>query len=258
MRIGIYGDSYAAPTPHNDLPFDESLWDTRSWTYLLKRHHEVKNFAKSGTCIWYSFERFQNTFQEFDAIVFAWTDYTRVAVDAPFEGYSATLSHPAALAGFLRATPIREHEFQKQVRKFLTTTNEVFPWLFSRTQQQYLAEKCFLDVQRLCKLHDKRLINICTFEDHDSIPNVFPRQERTGPMLTGLQKVADRETLIKSLGNHPFFDGRSNHLFPVNNIVLHDLITERLQDNSLNDIYNCNISGRFQYREEDWDAHFQA
>lgn len=259
MKIGIYGDSYASPTPHNNFEFIEELWDERSWTYSLKKEFSVTNYAKSGTCIWYSFEIFQNTFQEFDAIVFAWTDYTRVFVDTPFEGYSATLSHPAALAGYVAHTPdLNEDEFKKRTYKFLKTASEVFPWLFSKSERIYLAQKCFLDVQNLCRTHGKRLVNICTFEDHDTIPNIFSREERFGPMLTGLQKVADRETLIKQRNDGPFFDNRSNHLFPVNNVALFNLVRERLLDLNMNDIYNCQHSNEFQYLEADWDAHFQA
>lgn len=257
MKIGIYGDSYAAPAPHNDFQFIEGMWDERSWTYLLKQEFEVVNFAKAGTCIWYSFEIFEKTFQEFDAIVFAWTDFMRMHLDAPFEGYSATMTHPAALAGFLRAySPNNNDVFQKRVYTLLSDSSKVMPWMLSIPQQKYLANKCFLDVQHLCKLHNKRLVNIATFEDHDSIPNVFSRDERTGPMLTGLQKVSDRETYIKDRGNIPFFDNRSNHLFPVNNHALYTIVKERLLNPSLYDIYNCEKSELFKYLEEDWYAHF--
>lgn len=264
MKIGIYGDSYASPTPHNNFQFIEEMWDDRSWTYPLKQEFQVKNFAKAGTCIWYSFDLFQKTFQEFDAIVFAWTDYTRIHLDEPFEGYSATLSHPAALAGYLREGTKCRHgnsnhdEYKDRVYKVLNTASIVLPWMVSIPQQKYLAEKCFLDVQHLCRAHNKRLVNICTFEDHDSIPNVFAREQRSGPMLTGLQKVSDRETRIKNRDNVPFYDDRSNHLFPVNNMALLKLVRDRLLDPTMNDIYDCQHSNEFQYSEEDWDAHFQA
>lgn len=258
MKIAIYGDSYAAPTPHNDFHFVNDMWDKASWTYILKQHHTVKNFAKAGTCIWYSFEWFQKTFQEFDAIIFAWTDFTRVPVDAPFEGYSATLSHPAALAGYLKRNDGDNTPFKQQVRTFLTKSNEVFPWLFSKSQQQFVAEKCFLDVQQLCRVNNKRLINICAFEDHDTIPNIFAREHRAGPMLTALQKVSDLETRIKDRDNKPFFDNRSNHLFPVNNNALFQLVNIRLLDATINNIYNCQHSTQFQYHEEDWNAYFSA
>lgn len=258
MRIGIYGDSYAAPTPHNNFHFIEQMWDRRSWTYKLKQEFQVTAFAKSGTCIWYSYELFQKTFQEFDAIVFAWTDFARMHLDAPYEGYSATLCHPAALAGFLQNNDPSPDEFQIQVQQFLKNASTTISWMLSMSQQKYLAQKCFLDVQHLCREHNKRLVNICTFEDHDSIPNVFAREERAGPMLTALQKVSDRETTIKSRGNKPFYDSRSNHLFPVNNLALLKLVRERLLDSTMNDVYNCQHSNEFQYLEADWDEHFQA
>lgn len=254
MKIHIYGDSYAAPNSHNDFTSD-LYWDERSWTYLLKQHHEVKNFAQAGSGIWYSFEQFRATFQDADAVIFAWTDYTRVFLDSPFEGHTATLSHPAALESFLRYAKGREEK--KEVYEFLHTASKVFPWMYSETQQRYLAQKCFIDVQQMSRNHGKRLINICTFEDHDTIPSVHPREERAGPMLTALQKVSDRENMIKNRTG-PYYDSRANHLFPSNNIVLYELVMERLLDSTLNDIYNCQQSDKFHYTGEDWDAAFSA
>lgn len=252
MKIAIYGDSYAAPSPHNDV-IDNVYVDPRSWTYLLRKHFQVENFARAGTCTWFSFERFRDTYQNFDAIVFAWTDYARVYLDSPFQGHSATLSHPAALKSYLQ----HANTSQKQVYDFLYTADKVFPFMFSESQQRYIAQKCFLDVQQLCKQHNKRIINICTFEGHDSIPNIIDPKDRAGPMLTALQKVSDREALIKNRTG-TFFDNRSNHLFSCNNVALYELVLERLLDNSINDVYNCQHSEHFQYREEDWDATFSA
>ncbi len=257
MKIAIYGDSYAAPSPHNDF-IDAVYQDRNSWTYPLTDKFTVENFARAGTCTWFSFEKFMQTYQDFDAIIFAWTDYTRVFVDSPFSGYSATLSHPAALKGYLEfSRNNKEDEMKKRVYEFLHTSFQVFPFLYSEPQQRYLAQKCFLDVQQLCKQHNKRIINICTFEGHDSIPNIIDPELRAGPMLTALQKVSDRETLIKNRTG-PFFDNRSNHLFPCNNMALYELVLERLLDDTINDVYNCQTSDRFQYREEDWYATFSA
>jgi len=194
------------------------------------------------------------TYQDFDAIVFAWTDYTRVFVGEPFNGFSATLSHPAALEGYLKNTPEKD---KNSTYNFLQNSSKVFHFLFSESQQRYLAQKCFLDVQQLCKQNNKRIINICTFEGHDSIPNIIDTNDRTGPMLIGLQKVSDKETSIKARTG-PFYDNRANHLFSVNNVVLYQLVLERLLDNSINDVFDCNTSDKFMYSEEDWDATFSA
>ena len=65
MKIGVYGDSFAAP--RQNLPGETDIsW----WEWLQEQGHEVTTWGKNASSLWYSVRGFLATHTEYDSIVF--------------------------------------------------------------------------------------------------------------------------------------------------------------------------------------------
>ena len=76
MRVAIYGDSFA----DTKVKSSSKLYtdnDNVGWPDIVSQHHSVANFARGGTSTYYSYQKFLNTHESFDTIIFVVTDYYR-------------------------------------------------------------------------------------------------------------------------------------------------------------------------------------
>jgi hypothetical protein len=67
--IGIFGDSFSDPT------WNQNNYD--SWPELLASEYSVSNFSKSGSSLWYSYQKLKKHNTEFDVCIFVATVYGR-------------------------------------------------------------------------------------------------------------------------------------------------------------------------------------
>ena len=78
MKIGIYGDSFAA---HNGLGVDHQ------WPIILGKNitgSNITNYAKSSTSVYYSYKQFLNNYHKHDINIFLVTNpyrYTKPFID---------------------------------------------------------------------------------------------------------------------------------------------------------------------------------
>ena len=72
MKIGIFGDSFAARA---------SLFtaeDQTFWCDIIGTKHEVENFSKAGTNLYWSYNLFKEHYRDFDTIIFVVTGFGRL------------------------------------------------------------------------------------------------------------------------------------------------------------------------------------
>ena len=72
MKIGIFGDSYAANRIEND---------TKSWVDIIAEKYEVTNYASAGTSLFYSMSIFEQYQHRFDKVIFVVTSPGRLLLD---------------------------------------------------------------------------------------------------------------------------------------------------------------------------------
>lgn len=73
-RLGIFGDSFSDPT------WNENNY--LSWPELLADNFKVTNFSKSGSSLWYSYQKLKNHYAEFDTCIFVATVYGRFYIES--------------------------------------------------------------------------------------------------------------------------------------------------------------------------------
>lgn len=73
MKIAVYGDSFAEPVQFGYKGFD-FLWCN---TLADKLNGSITNFAKSGTSIFYSYQKFLDTYNDYDLCIFVTTEPNR-------------------------------------------------------------------------------------------------------------------------------------------------------------------------------------
>jgi hypothetical protein len=91
MKIGIFGDSYG--DDYNLWPYPYSGVGPSWVDYLRNQNIEIENFSKGGTPLFYSYQRFISTYQEYDKVIFLVTAPGRIAtpsdITRPEEYFSA-------------------------------------------------------------------------------------------------------------------------------------------------------------------------
>lgn len=75
MKIAIYGDSFADPKVGNLSLTANGV--NIGWPDILKQKYDVDVFARGGTSIYYSYDNFKKTHQNYDKIIFLLTDSQR-------------------------------------------------------------------------------------------------------------------------------------------------------------------------------------
>ena len=76
MKIGIFGDSFAA-RPGNNA---SGLEDKSFWCDVIADEHEVDNFAKAGTSLYWSYKLLNEHHHKFDRIILVVTGFGRLYI----------------------------------------------------------------------------------------------------------------------------------------------------------------------------------
>lgn len=72
MKIGIFGDSYTTGPGFKNLPEDHTFWCD-----VIGKVHEVENFGKAGTNLYWSYSLFKDNYLKYDTIIFVVTGFGR-------------------------------------------------------------------------------------------------------------------------------------------------------------------------------------
>jgi hypothetical protein len=74
-RVAVYGDSFADPNGHGH--WDHPELEQYSWINLLGKKYDVTNFGKASSSVYYSYNEFLSSYEEYNKIVFLVTDEFR-------------------------------------------------------------------------------------------------------------------------------------------------------------------------------------
>lgn len=226
MKLGIFGDSYAAGDVfHNGVSWPRILAEKYNCPYNV--------FARGGTSLFYSYTNFINGYKNFSHIVFVYTDYMRVQTMPGHLEQFANVQVPDL-------ENLRVH-FHNKIDK--THQEELFYIAKARQYtddinfSRFIYQTIFDNVNQICKDNDIKLVNIHPFEKEDN--EVISLEKNNGSCLLNLHMVSAKEvsnTPIEwsraSTLKHPSFkilleevDVRPNHLNTHNNRALADVVS---------------------------------
>jgi hypothetical protein len=254
VNVGIYGDSFADRAPMHLIDASKGLVPWMD-TFKELSNTKITNYARSSTSLWYSFNKFLQTYEEYDIIIFSYSHYTR------WNGIKDEYS------GLSQLTTGNYFDYPEPLQKAAKAIREASEYLYNDDLNLYLYQKFFDDVNAICKKNNKKLINLMPFElsqgnfrlmsDERYVPHgqVIDLSNRQGPCLLNLFDVSQRE-------NEPFGeivfpipspDPRFCHLSPYNNTIYGTLVHECLLEYNNIDILDVSTDPRFRYIVEDFE-----
>lgn len=199
MKIGIFGDSFADdhnlwPNPYNGVG--------PSWIdYLRSKGHQVDNYAGGGSSLFYAYEKFLTTYQNYDKIVFAITNYNRYYVYV--DEVNANWFNIGQVEQILNSCT------DKNKRNILESIRLYYAYIQDEEFQKFCHQLLIKDIK---KTHDNCLLIPC-FED-SLIDRLMPliNISRHEANYWGLEEILPREEDV--------YDARKCHMCEENNLVL--------------------------------------
>lgn len=254
--LGVFGDSFS---DSSEYPLTGIV--TPSWpVQVAKRLNlNLENFSYSGTSMWYSFRNFKKNFKKFTHIIFVYTEENRwSSLPDNLKRFSSIYTKEK-----LDVFPT----ISKSEYKIMEQLIEVHPLLFDEMFNHYLSKLIFTNVNDICKEHGIKLINIFPFID--SKKDKINLIGRYGASLINLLTVSEHEMYTPSLINgvqlnheeFSFFvdngDYRRNHINPINNMIMTDILVEQFIKNKPNVIdlfkekdFNYDIETLLEYKRK--------
>ena len=237
MKIGIFGDSFAARSGYAHLPKDKTFWSD-----VIGEVHDVENFAKAGTNLYWSYNLIKDNYHKFDTIILVVTGFGRYYVPNAEHHTVKNAFNLAQIENLLSKgrngsdNPYSEHDL-----KILTTLRD-YKLYVEDDNQSALFHELLLD----------RIKNL--------VPNVIlvpswkgcldPLKDIHG-IDVGYDSLIDISTLdldyCNISFNHVTFDKRHSHLSPTNNLILGKDLLQYIESDRKKP-YSIDIS---QYKSSD-------
>lgn len=211
MRIGIFGDSFAA--------YYGIYTENKPWPLILNEligDGKAGQWARGGTSHWYSYEQFIKRHHEYDCIVFCHTFSLRWPVTPP------GLEHHAWDIGFTKKSLMDEY-------------NKIRKDILSEELLNYICLNIVKDVNRMCQESNKYLVNIFSFPLEYDMPKI------SYPALLNLNQIAKAEQifykgkyqLTGDVNTERGGDLRDCHLNSLNNKRLANIVCDFIKNKTL-------------------------
>ena len=200
MKIAIFGDSFGD---------DYNLWPDpysgvgSSWIDYLRNHDiEIDNYSCGGASLFYSYQKFISTYQQYDKVIFLITGPGRISVST---GNNATEE-------FFNITSVEKHlkhcfDFERKIK--LNAIRNYFMYVKNDTFDEIVHK---LLIEDISKKHRDILIIPCFA--HSGIDNQIPlvaisRFEADFWNMEEVMPWSDTE-----------YDARKGHMCEENNLML--------------------------------------
>ena len=247
-KIGVFGDSFADPIKGEDERNEES------WMSTLEqlRGVECKSFGISGISLWGSYTYFLENYQDYDAVVFVFTEHHRIhnLNQKRFKGKN-----------FIRPETVSQLNFLEFREKLLlkSITQIYFKEFQSDLLDDFIYQQVFDSVNSLSSKAGKKIVNVFPFECNSGHQQMIDTRASHGDCYYGLLDISVSESQASSRPLDPYsFDPRDCHLTKENNENLAKLISKSL-DSETRTNYYINIEPEkygFVFSEEISDRYF--
>ena len=202
MKIAVFGDSFADTHPTTKQSWVQKLGS-------LDKNYKIKNFAKAGSSLWWSYKKFCKNIESYEAIVFVLTRYGRLS----FEDH-----HISGLETLNFINP----ELESQYPGISKSIEHYFLILQDDQQEVFLHNKIIEDIKKRCKKTNKRLVLLPAFDCTIHHQDIFE---------IGLHNITMKEieTATGSKKFIPETPRRVNHLSEMNRQILANIVHDILQ-----------------------------
>lgn len=210
MRVGIFGDSYAD---------SGNALGNYGWNQLLSDKFSVGIHSRSGTSLWWSYEKFLEHYTKYDVIIFSVTNTSRWPIMP--DGFE----HRAWNIGYC-----------KENDDFLDVLNPYFFELFPEKFSSFINTSIYKEIVQTCITNKKYLITVIPFTLAEELTDV--ELDPKFPILTGLDKISHMEEVVcdglrqntgKCLTELKVIDHRHCHLNPSNNRIVADWMIDCIE-----------------------------
>lgn len=219
MKIGIYGDSFAASA------------GPTSWTSILKTKFDVTVYALGGSSLFWSYKNFIDSYKDFDTIIFLVTDFGRLYV-------SDKDIAPAVCNIFCVENSIKT--CQGPLLNILNAAKQYYTYLQEEEYELSMHYLMLEKIQTLCKESNKKLILVPCMRT-----SLRPEFTDTFAPTFCLSDINNKEREHFGIPHEGMFaerkDRLQNHISDDNNLILANIMTELIHGNQLKvDIDNFN------------------
>ena len=219
MKIAIFGDSYAHEADNSTI----------SWSHLLRAqyHHNIHNYARGATSLFWSYQQLVKHIDNFDTIVFVATQVGRLYW--PDVEYAPDSLHMISGITTIQNTIKNNTSMNPNRLAVFKAAEQYHLNLANRDFDQFVHMQILKEIGRLCKKRGKKLIMIPAFTVNITSQSVFQ---------CSLFDVSAKE-LITQFGkkkNRQYFfekNTRANHMSAENNMVFAGIVDKLLREEVL-------------------------
>lgn len=209
MIIGIFGDSFADPRR-----------PPGGWPNLLAStyQHNVKNFARGGSSLFWSYKKLLAHIHEVDLVVLVTTNSGRIYYpNDNLQSFCTPWGADAGLSGKTNGVNISNRPLYKAANDyFLHLQQADFDW--------YVHDQIIKSIQELCVQKNRKLLLIPAFKENVQYQTIF-----SFPLIDITYKELEATFNDKKMREETHI--RPNHMSLENNRRLAKIVNDLLQGN---------------------------
>jgi hypothetical protein len=220
MKIAIYGDSYADPSPYPN----------EGWVAYLNNNMKsaiIDQHGRGGTSHWWSYQKFIETYKDYDTVIFCHTTPMRWPhLPKECEGKEWN-------TGQIKNSG--RGDFQNHINTF-------FQFIFTEKLLNFHCLNIFKEVNEICQKENIFLINLHMESNENLEPEYAEEITKanystfTGlNTLSGWEKVVHKDNIVYTTKELLYKykisnDVRANHLSVTNNRLLGNLLLSTIEN----------------------------
>lgn len=235
--IAVYGDSFTDPNPEDLIDYSQERLPWPIYLGKIMGNQYVHSYGRSATSLWWSYQKFLETYQDYTTVIFGYTNWNRWNTidygkygsgDRDFVGPLSHIFHTYQLKHVA-------DNFKPLAHKLI----EVHPYIYNEQFNLFVYQTIFDSVNQLCRDRGIKIVNLMPFEDTNHPTVCISLKQSAGPCLTNLMNVSHTEHFISEM--KPRFsqvnqlrdgpDRRFCHMNPYNNKILATIIKEAMENN---------------------------
>jgi hypothetical protein len=214
MKIGIFGDSFAA---------DNKMNPTNSWVDILRNDHEIENHSLPSTNLYYSILKIKEHYKKYEKIIFVVTQPSRIKISDSVPCPDPTRRYVAHWPNikYLINDANRNNIHDGPLIDAYNTALNYYKYIQDNVYDEYIHKLMLDDIVRM----SSNIMLIPAFPD--SIP---------GKQVCSLIKIREKENLAWGYGYFiptDFNDERNCHLTEENNLILARKILDSINSDFL-------------------------